>query len=91
LSTTATSHNSQGSMNHINMSPNHITMNFNQNPTISTPVLSIQTIPVQQMQNSPQITSPMSITNPNGLQPTTNKIVPQQYQEVPKQSINRTG
>ena len=76
-------------MNHINMSPNHITMNFNQNPTISSPVLPIQQIqsPIQ----SPQMSSPISMTNPNGLQPTTNKIVAQQYQEVPKPAVNRVG
>ena len=77
-------------MNHINMSPNHITMNFNQNPTISSPVLPIQPLPIQPIQNQ-QMQSPISLTNPNGLQPTTNKIVSQQYQEVPKQAVNRVA
>lgn len=69
-------------------------MNFNQNPTISSPVLPIQALPMQPIQSpiqNPQMSPPISITNPNGLQPTANKIVSQQYQEVPKQAVNRAG
>jgi hypothetical protein len=81
-------------MNHINISPNHIPMNFNQNSTISSPVLPIQTIPMQALQTpiqNQQMPSPISMTNPNVLQPTSNKIVSQQYQEVPKQIVNRVS
>jgi len=76
------------------MSPNHIPMNFNQNPTISSPVLPIQTLPIQPIPNpiqNQQMPSPHSMTNPNGLQPTSNKIVSPQYQEVPKQVVNRVS
>ena len=98
LSNTA-SQGSQGSINHLNISPNHINMGFNQTPAISSPTLPHQPMPLPtqttqtQTQNSPaQLPSPSVVSNPNGLQPTSNKISGQQFQEPSKPNpINRLG